>query len=129
MFFALALSQEKTTNLKVFQMMLISPVTYWLSNFLFDWPLFLLHSALAFIILGVMDEAMGDLMTENIGWYLKVGQARPNLRKINFFSGHLILGLLFQTACMLLMLYILTVIFVRIIIVLFITLIMFFLQR
>lgn len=61
--------EEKKSKLKNVQLLLVSPVIYWFSNMIFDLPMLYFYGTILFIVFGIMDKKMEDLLKENIGGF------------------------------------------------------------
>ena len=59
--------QERRSTYKSFQLMLVSPILYWLTHFLFDFPLFVAHAILSYIILAASNETAEKFIMNNLG--------------------------------------------------------------
>lgn len=73
LFFTLILAigaiEEKARNLKTFQLMLVNPVIYWLSHFMFDFPIAFIYNVSSFISFAAKEGQvpLKDFLLEHIG--------------------------------------------------------------
>lgn len=66
-YFSFGIMQERESNSKTYQLMLVSPIFYWLSHILFDFPLLVVHAVLSYIVLGSSSGLKKHYMIDNFG--------------------------------------------------------------